>query len=60
MKNNQQEIEKIFDKNSTNIYIMCRRGVNSLKASQILIDNGYTNITNIIGGIENYAKDFDE
>ena len=43
----------LLDKNQT-IYVYCRSGVRSLKASEALINMGYTNIIEI-GGILDYT-----
>lgn len=45
-----QEKVGMLDKNKI-ILVYCRSGVRSLQASQILVDNGFTRINNIEGGI---------
>ena len=45
-----QEKVGMIDKNKI-IIVYCRSGVRSLQASQILVDNGFTRINNMEGGI---------
>ncbi len=45
-----QEKVGILDKNKI-ILVYCRSGARSLQASQILVDNGFTRINNMEGGI---------
>lgn len=41
------------------IYVSCRMGILSKRASDYLLKHGYTNVTNIEGGITSYGKQFD-
>ena len=47
---------KNFDKNNLILFFICRVGARSYQASQYFINNGYTNINNIIGGFEGEAN----
>ncbi len=51
--------EKIPQKESE-IYIICRSGRRSLSACQMLSENGYSNLTNVEGGILDWSdNDFE-
>ncbi len=45
------------DKNSK-IIVYCRSGSMSREASQTLIDLGYKNVFNLVGGREGYVEEF--
>jgi len=42
-----------------NIYILCRRGNTSRNATKHLLEMGYENVINIVGGMNEYSRDFD-
>lgn len=42
------------------VYVLCKTGVRSAEAVELLEDEGYTNVKNIRGGIEAYRKEIDE
>ncbi|EFC43350.1 molybdopterin synthase [Naegleria gruberi] len=41
------------------IYVMCRRGIASVSATKLLIQNGFTNVKNIDGGINSWRQQVD-
>jgi adenylyltransferase and sulfurtransferase len=41
------------------IYVMCRRGINSKKATQLLCDNHFENVFNVRGGLTSWSKEVD-
>ena len=46
---------KIKALDSTKTYVMyCRSGGRSGKAAQFMVDNGFTNVYNLVGGISSY------
>lgn len=47
----QEQLEKIPDKTKT-IYVYCRRGVRGVQAVEVLKNLGYTDVRNMLGGIE--------
>jgi rhodanese-related sulfurtransferase len=46
----------LADKNSS-IVIQCRSGARSMKACVFLLSKGYTNLTNVEGGIMSWMKE---
>ena len=52
--------EKIDELNQNEeIVIMCRSGARSAKACELLSDKGFTNVTNLKGGVNEWAKEID-
>lgn len=41
-------------------YVICRRGVDSISATQFLIDHGFTNVFNIRGGLTAWKEHVDQ
>lgn len=41
------------------IIVMCRSGGRSAKACELLSENGFTNVSNLKGGINQWAKSID-
>lgn len=41
------------------IVVMCRSGARSAKACEILEENGFSNVSNLKGGINAWAKEID-
>ena len=41
------------------IYVMCRRGIASVRATQLLLDAGFNNVRNIVGGLDAWQKEVD-
>jgi rhodanese-related sulfurtransferase len=41
------------------IVVMCHGGVRSLKVAHFLVENGFTRVTNLTGGIHAWATDVD-
>ncbi len=50
---------KNFDTNSDYI-ILCRSGVRSAQICEFLIDNNFTSVSNLLGGINEWAKKIDK
>ena len=53
-----QNIKK-FDTNSDYV-ILCRSGVRSAQICEFLIDNNFTSVSNLLGGINEWAKKIDK
>lgn len=45
------EVESIGINKNEPLYIICRSGVRSIAAAQILLDDGFTDVTSLDGGI---------
>ena len=60
-KNNKIESDDDNEENffQSNIYCLCRRGNDSVLATQLLIKNGFENSFNIIGGVSAWADQVD-
>ena len=60
-KNNEIKSEDNNEDNvfESNIYCLCRRGNDSVLATQLLIKNGFENSFNIIGGVSAWADQVD-
>ena len=54
----EDEIEKI-DREKKNI-IVCRSGVRSKKATQLMLDKGFDNVFNLRGGLLAWSKEIDQ
>lgn len=54
----KEEIEEIV-KSHDKVYILCRRGNLSRKATKHLLENGYENVYNVRGGISEYVNAID-
>jgi len=54
--NNYQEL---FNDKEKAIYVMCRRGNLSTYGTKFLLENGYKNVYNIEGGINEYRSKYD-
>ena len=39
--------------------MQCRSGVRSAKAAQFLVDNGFENVSNLVGGIIDWSEKID-
>jgi rhodanese-related sulfurtransferase len=46
-----QSLPKLVDKKDSEIIIQCRSGARSLNLCQYLLNHGFTNLTNVRGGI---------
>ena len=59
---NENENEDTDEKNiiTSNIYCLCRRGNDSILATQLLLKNGFENSFNIIGGLSAWADQIDK
>ena len=40
-------------------YVMCKAGVRSMRAAMVLIDQGFTDVRNVAGGIDAWARTVD-
>lgn len=49
-------IEAEVPNKSTPLLISCKTGGRSMKASQILVDAGYTDVTNVQGGYDAWSS----
>jgi len=52
-------ITELEDKKDQEIIIMCRSGNRSAKAQKLLLDNGFSNVKNLKGGINQWAREID-
>ena len=46
-------------KENDTVFVMCRRGVASKKATKLLLEKGIKNVVNVIGGITKFAQEVD-
>lgn len=53
------KLEELEDKKDQEIVIMCRTGNRSAQAQKFLLDNGFSNVLNLKGGINQWARDID-
>lgn len=49
-----KKAEQILKDKKQRIIVYCKSGIRSIKAIEMLIKKGYTNLYNLEGGIENY------
>jgi rhodanese-related sulfurtransferase len=52
-------VDEIEDKKDEEVIVMCRSGVRSAKAQQFLLENGFKNVRNLKGGINQWAREID-
>lgn len=52
-------IDEIEDKKNEEVVVMCRSGGRSAKACETLRKNGFTNVKNLKGGVNEWAKEID-
>jgi len=52
-------LEEIEDKKNEEIIVMCRSGVRSANARNLLLDKGFSNVKNLKGGINQWAREID-
>lgn len=50
---------EIEDKKNGEIIVMCRSGVRSANARNLLLDKGFKNVKNLKGGINQWAREID-
>lgn len=55
----QQRVNEIEDKKNSEIICFCRSGSRSANACKFLEQQGFTNVKNLKGGINQWAKDID-
>ena len=41
------------------VFVLCRRGVSSVKATRLLVDAGFDRVRNIDGGLTQWAESVD-
>lgn len=51
------DLDEILDYENSPILVYCRRGSRSLKACEILEDNGFNNLYNMVGGYSKWVTD---
>jgi len=55
----EEDMVKNNVKKDKKIYVLCRRGNTSRNSTKHLLDMGYENVQNIIGGMNEYSRDWD-
>lgn len=55
----QKRLEELEDQKDTEIACLCRSGKRSAKAVELLEENGFKDVKNITGGINQWAKEID-
>ncbi|MEX1062888.1 MAG: rhodanese-like domain-containing protein [Balneolaceae bacterium] len=54
------QMEKLPAEKDKEIIVLCRSGGRSAKAQKLLLDNGYSNVKNLKGGINQWARTIDK
>jgi len=57
-----EQVKALVDTNQNQtlpLYVICRRGIDSLWATKLLLDNDFKNVKNIQGGLLNWTKTVD-
>ena len=57
LENLSNRMNELRDKGD--IYVMCRRGIASVKATKMLLMNNFTNVKNIDGGLDAWSIEVD-
>lgn len=52
-------LPETFDKENDKIYVICRYGNDSQLATKKLLDLGFTNVKDIIGGLNKWSDEID-
>lgn len=52
-------LDELSDKKDTEIVCLCRSGARSAKACRLLENEGFSNVKNLKGGINKWAKEID-
>ncbi|MDZ7692417.1 MAG: rhodanese-like domain-containing protein [Balneolaceae bacterium] len=55
----KERVEEISDKKDAEIVCMCRSGGRSAQATRFLANQGFSNVKNLKGGINKWAKEID-
>lgn len=53
-----QNLEKYADKKEEEVIVHCRSGKRSAMAKQMMIDNGFQNVRNLLGGVLEWNSAF--
>lgn len=52
-------LNELEDKKNDEVIVMCRSGARSANACRFLLDKGFTNVKNLKGGINQWAREID-
>ncbi len=52
-------LDELEDKKDKEIIVMCRTGSRSAQAQKMLLNNGFKNVKNLKGGINQWAREID-
>jgi len=52
-------LDELDDKKDQEIIVMCRTGSRSAQAQKMLLNNGFKNVKNLKGGINEWAREID-
>lgn len=52
-------LEEIEDKKNEEVIVMCRSGSRSAKAVTLLLGKGFSNVKNLKGGVNEWAREID-
>lgn len=52
-------VNEIEDQRDKEVVVMCRSGGRSAKAVEFLSSQGFSNVSNLVGGINKWAEDID-
>ncbi|MEX0994779.1 MAG: rhodanese-like domain-containing protein [Balneolaceae bacterium] len=52
-------LEEIDVQKNEEVIVMCRSGSRSAKATKMLIDQGFSNVKNLKGGVNEWAREID-
>lgn len=52
-------LNELEDKKNEEVIVMCRSGARSANACRLLLDKGFTNVKNLKGGINQWAREID-
>jgi rhodanese-related sulfurtransferase len=52
-------LDELEDKKDQEIIVMCRTGIRSAQAQKMLLNNGFKNVKNLKGGINEWAREID-
>lgn len=52
-------LDEIEDKKDEEVIVMCRSGSRSAKATKLLQEKGFSNVKNLKGGVNEWAREID-
>lgn len=52
-------LDEIEDKQNEEVIVMCRSGSRSAKATKLLQEKGFSNVKNLKGGVNEWAREID-